>query len=58
MNNPKSTKDKSLSTGAAVAIGAGIGGAIGVALDNIPLGLGIGIAGSVCTAIILNRRTR
>ena len=40
----KETIMKKLNMGAALAIGVGLGTAIGVALDNLALGIGIGVA--------------
>ena len=41
-----------------VAIGAGIGAALGVALHHLPLCLSLGCVGGIMTGIILTRMTR
>jgi hypothetical protein len=44
--------------GLSVAIGAGVGAALGVALHHLPLWLCLGCVGGILTGIILTRMTR
>ena len=42
--DPKSNKPKTLSMGTWMAIGVAVGAGLGVAMDNLPIGVAIGIA--------------
>ncbi len=45
-----------MNPGAAIAIGIGVGAAIGVAVDNLSVGVGIGAAIGAVGAFALSRR--
>jgi hypothetical protein len=50
--------DRKNKLGLSVAIGAGVGAALGVALHHLPLWLSLGCVGGMVTGIILTRMTR
>jgi hypothetical protein len=50
--------DRKNKLGLSVAIGAGVGAALGVALHHLPLWLSLGCVGGIVTGIILTRMTR
>jgi len=50
--------DRKNKLGLSVAIGAGVGAALGVALHHLPFWLSLGCVGGIVTGIILTRMTR
>jgi hypothetical protein len=50
--------DRKNKLGLSVAIGTGVGAALGVALRHLPLWLSLGCVGGIVTGIILTRMTR
>src|SRR4029450_7666328 len=54
----KTMADRKNKLGLSVAIGAGVGAALGVALHHLPLWLSLGCVGGIVTGIILTRMTR
>ena len=56
MNRPRPPKQQRLSMGAAIPLGVVIGTALGVAFDNMPVGISSGIAMGIVIAFAVNHR--
>jgi len=50
--------DRKNKLGPSVAIGAGVGAAVGIALHDLPLWLSLGCLGGIVTGVILKRMQR
>lgn len=57
-NHDRTNREKAMTVGSTIALGVGIGAALGLAMDNITLGVGMGAALGVAIGVALDNERR